>query len=367
MKGIHREIQKLQASDVDKHILNSRITISEAEYHQSSAREQQAVLARWQYNIQSNYAKKQSRKDRFSEDILGLSPSAKAKGKDKDKDNDKDPKGYVRTSETEIVSPVPRHIAYAYAPGVLQRVASFKDEELEKAIQESVRATSNGDPEEDKTIEQAIRASVSEIQYVARNHPTENFDEEEEAFQQAVRASMTEANTNGEKEQEKRVGGKLGPSKELGEKRRAGGAGEYGTTVGGSWLTDDPEFEEALHKSLVEHGAPPGHVDDDNLQRVMRESSRYGGAHRPSDEDELEKALRESRRHQKSPESTTLPEEYDEDFLRAIEESKRLDQEKEAKRLAEEQVVMEYVMRASLEEQEYQMRRNQGSEWGSRA
>lgn len=359
MKGIHREIQKLQASDVDKHIINSRVAVSEAEFQQSSAREQQVVLARW-HELRFDPVRKQTKKDIFGNDILKFRTGVKDKDNDKTKDNSH-AESYVRKSETEIVSPIPRSSAHAYAPGVLQQVASYDGEELEKAIQESVKATSNGNPEEDRVIERAVRASVSEIQYVARSHPIENV-KEEEAFQQAIRASMAEVSGSSGQE----VAWEWGAGeKEAGETRKEAGGSEWeGGAAGGSWLTDDPELEQALHKSLIEQGVPPGHVGDAELERALRESRMHGG----TPEDEFERALRESRRDQKSPEVVIgLHEENDEELRRAIEESKKLDEEKEAKRRAEEQVIMEYVMKASLEEQEYQRRRAGGSGWGSRA
>lgn len=327
MKGIHREIQKLQGSDVDKYIINSRIVMSEAEFQQSTAREQQAILARW-YDLRFDKTRKQKKKDIFDGSVFGLRRGVKDKG------NDKSKMGEVRTPETEIASsgaiaPAPLQ----YAPGVLQQVASYDNKELEKAIQESVKATSNGNATEDSAIEAAIRASISELQYVARNHPIENVDDEEEAYQRAIRDSMAEAS-------------------------RAGG--------GGGWVTDDREFEEIRYKSLTEQGTPSGYGEDD-LKWALTESTRYGGSPARDDEVEFERALRESRIQQKKPEvGLRFHEEHDEELLKAIAESKRLDEERETRRRTEEEVVMEYVMKASLEEQEYQKRRDGRSSWASR-
>lgn len=340
MKGIHKEIQKLQGSDVDKHILNSRIVASDADFQKSTAREQQDVLAKW-HQLPPDSIRKQSKKEMFNDDILRLRPHSKDKVKDKE--DKEDHASYVRTSETQIVAPVPRSAAFAYAPEALQQISSYDSEELERAIQESVKVTSKGNAEQDRSIERAIRASVSEFQYMARNPPTE-----EEAYQQAIRASMARDYRGGQ-ELRTEAGG---PSVAwVGEAReqRAQELQPSGAT-GGSWLTDDPELEQALHKSLIEQDIHSGHVGAEELQRALRESGKHrSSAHGPDNQDKLQ---RDSRMYQKTTEAESgLYEEHDEELSKVIEESRRLDREREAKRQEEEQFVMEYVMKASLAEQ----------------
>ncbi|KAI4220457.1 MAG: hypothetical protein LQ349_008081 [Xanthoria aureola] len=58
---------------------------------------------------------------------------------------------------------------------------------FEEAIQQSVQATSHGNPEEDAMIERAIRASVTELRTATKN------GDEEEAIQRAIQASVAEA------------------------------------------------------------------------------------------------------------------------------------------------------------------------------
>jgi hypothetical protein len=339
MKGIYREIQKLQVLDADKHILSSRIAISEAELHQSSLSEQKAALAKW---ATVRIEPKRPMKDVFNGGFM------KGKGKERKKTNES--LHYPHDSGTtamEISSPTTEMTTEAapYTPGVLQQVASYDDDELERAIQESVRVTSQGNAQHDAAVEAAIRASVAEMQNVARNNPTQNSDEEEEAYQRAIRASMAETS-----------------------RFNAAGRGGWGGSGGAdAWesydketgvVAADRELEEALKQSLVERG---GHImqDEAEFERALRESEMFAEGAREDDEDELQRALRESRRQDKMPQGRT--DERDEDLLKAIEESRRLDEEKEAKRIAEEKIVMEYVMKASLEEQGYERRRNGGS------
>lgn len=343
MKGIHKEIQKLQGSDVDKHILNSRIVVSEAEFQKSTTREQQAVLAKW-HQLPLESTKKQTTKEILSDDILRLRSHSKDKvNKVKDKEDHAD---YVRTSETLIVAPVPRSAAFTYAPEALQQIASYDGEELEKAIQESVKVTSKGNPEQDRLIERAIRASVSELRHIAKNPPTQ--EEEDEAYQQAIGTSMIEHSRAGGQLRAEVHGQQVGWV-------GTGVQGAYGVQtsglVGGSWLTDDPELEQALHKSLIEQGVRPGHVEEAELERALRESGEYMGTPGSDSAVRFERSLNESGMYQNTLDVGSGLYENDEELLKIIEESRRLDEEREVKRLEEEQFVMEYVMKASLEEQ----------------
>lgn len=341
MKGIHKEIQKLQASDVDKHILNSRIVASDSDFQKSTVREQQDVLAKW-HQLPLDFTKKQTRKEIFNDDILRLRSHSKDKLKDKE-----DHASYVRTSETQIVAPVPRSAAFVCAPETLQQISSYDSQELEEVIQESVKITSKGNPEQDRSIERAIRASVSEFQYVAKN--TSAQDEEGKAYQQAVRASMIGDGRTGRQE----LGVEFdGPSAAW--VGTPGGQGvrelQLSGTTGGSWLTDDPELERALHKSLIEQGA---HVEEDKLERALRESGEHrSSTHGLDNWDKFEKPFGEFETYQNVPKSESgVYGEHDDEFSKAIEESRRLNQEREIIRREEDQFVMEYAIKASLQEQ----------------
>lgn len=314
---------------------------SEADFQKSTAREQQDVLAKW-HQLPLDLTKKQTRKEIFNDDILRLRSHSKDKVKDKE-----DHANYVRTSETQIVAPVPRSAAFVHAPETLQQISSYGSQELGEAIQESVKITSKGNPEQDRLIEQAIRASASEFQYISRNPPTQ--DEEGEAYQQAVRASMVGDSRTGRQELGVEVDGPSAAWVGWTGGQRARELQPSGTT-GGSWLTDDPELEQALHKSLIEQSA---HVEEDELERALRESGRHkSSTHEPDNWDKFEKPFGEFETYQNVPEiESRLYGVRGDEFSKVIEESRRLDQEREIERREEDQFVMEYVMKASLQEQ----------------
>jgi hypothetical protein len=290
MKGIHREIQKLQVSDVDKLIIGSRIAIAEAEFQQSSSQLQHRIIDRW-HNLGLGKFKKVRSKGASSTSFLCRYRKPKVKG-----------------SEPLEAETVPQSIT--------THVGNFDDEELEKAIKESVKITSNGDSGEDEAVERAIRVSIAELQggrslSMHGAVGSDSEESEEEIYQRAIRASAAEAERSD------------------------------GTNV-----PNDLILEEALRNSLLDGDS--GHNTQVDTQ-----------------DEELERALRESIRDEKAPMreySDTQDGVGDPELQRIIEESKQLEIERELRRKAEEEVIMEYVKKASLEEQEYE-RRNKQRSW----
>ena len=286
MKGIHREIQKLQASDVDKLIIGSRIAIAEAEFQQSNPQLQQQTINRW-HELGLDEFKRARDKRARSTSFLSRSQKSKGKGR-----------------ESPEVETTPRSI-----------IGNFDDEELEKAIKESVKITSNGDSGEDEMIERAIRASIAELQgkgvFMHGAVGSNSEESEEEAYQRAIRASAAEAERNN-----------------------------------GKNVPNDLSLGGALRNSSLDEGS--GHKTQASTQ-----------------DEELERALRESVRDEKTPMrrySDAQDGAGDSELQKAIEESKRSEIERELRRKAEEEVIMEYVKKASIEEQEYE-RRNKRRSW----
>ncbi|RPA95108.1 UDP-Glycosyltransferase/glycogen phosphorylase [Choiromyces venosus 120613-1] len=253
MKGIHREIQKLQVSDVDKFIIGSRIAIAEVEFQQSSPQLQQQIIGRW-HQLGLDKFKRVKHKGSSSTNFLSRSRKSKGKGRE-----------------------------------------SPEDEAAPQSI--------------------ATHIGITEIQEgsISMHRAVGNSSGEsgEEAYQSVIRASAAEAERNNS------------PN-----------------------FPDDPMLEEALRNSLIEGGS--GHNTQVDTQ-----------------DEELERALRESIRDEKTP-----VREYsdaqggisDPELQRAIEESRRLEIERESKRKTEDEVIIERVKQASLEEQEYE-RRNKWRNW----
>ncbi|KAK6350284.1 hypothetical protein TWF696_006516 [Orbilia brochopaga] len=205
-----------------------------------------------------------------------------------------------------------------------QTLANLENhEQFEEAIQESVRLTSRGDPQEDQMVENAIRASLAEVV----NQDSEEDDEM--VLKRAITASLETA------------------------------AGDH-----------DEEHAEALRqaitRSLTEPLEPKQDVDEDELARAIEESKI---AHQTpvaiEESGDLELALHISRQEEEERRRREEEEQHkqreDEEALRqALEISK---QEEEAKRREkeEEEVVMKYVMRMSIAEQKYKAVADNGS------
>jgi len=185
--------------------------------------------------------------------------------------------------------------------------------ELEEAIQRSLTATSRGNPEEDKLIERAIRASVAELQRASQE------GDEDKALNRAIQASVAEA------------------------AQARGSSTLTGSGTGMEKANDHNEvLEAALHRSVQDHhrhsdGSDSGiDTDDDEAVREAIELSKEStsSSTRPagntSDEEaELQKVMEESKQAQ------------------------RLREEENARAKTEEEIVLEYVKKQSLAEQEH--------------
>lgn len=207
--------------------------------------------------------------------------------------------------------------------------------ELEAAIAASVAENSQGNAEEDQIMARAIRASVAELE---RAPATSNEEEEEEALKRAMQASIEEAGRSGATEEEQKL------------------------------------LEETLRKSLLDTSRRRQHgsdsewdssdtEDDADFQRIMAESKEL--AH-------LQKHYpQEYQTAAGSQESGTVAgaggaagaNAEDEELRKVLEESERIEQERQAnasKERSEDEIVMEFIKKQSLLEEEHRRRNLQG-------
>lgn len=186
----------------------------------------------------------------------------------------------------------------------------------ERAIRESIDATSRGDPDEDVLIERAIRASVAELQLATEE------DDEDNAVQRAVQASVVEAGC-------------------VHDER------EGASVTGASDISDD-------HNTQPEHAQ----VRNAHGQYSLGEgSSTLGHSERAHlgvdtcDVDESTMLLGKSKH------TFTALDAEEADVQKAIKLSERSYQESEEAELrakAEEEIVLEYIKKQSLAEERYQ-------------
>lgn len=157
-------------------------------------------------------------------------------------------------------------------------------DEYEPAIKASVSATSKGNPEEDAVIERALRASLLELHKAGHD----GVKHDDDAYRMAVKASLREfKRAQAEKTQETGV-----------------------VSSGEDSHEHDPELEQALHKSLEEY----------KLAQTGQGSESQPAEHWLDN------------KHWVDDSDSAIDTDYDEDFKRAVEESKRLHTEKEQKK-----------------------------------
>ncbi|KAI4261569.1 MAG: hypothetical protein L6R42_003231, partial [Xanthoria sp. 1 TBL-2021] len=167
---------------------------------------------------------------------------------------------------------------------------------FEEAIQQSVRATSQGNPEEDAMIERAIRASVTELRAATKS------GDEKQAIQRAIQASIAEATRAGE------------------------------ATVTGNdspYDHNNDRLHQALHRSVSSH--------NDQGNSVGRDEDDSGVD--TDDDENIRSAIERSQS----------------DYQRSQEVEKQSPQEEEYSHKArtEEEIVLEYVKKQSLLEEEH--------------
>lgn len=197
--------------------------------------------------------------------------------------------------------------------------------ELEEAIQRSVTATSRGDPEQDKLIERAIRASVAELQLA------EQEGDEQEALNRAIQASVAEASQG-------RASATL--------------ADPHSGKDGAS--DQDRVLEETLHRSLQEH-------QSHNEQHSEAANNEWDDSGIETDDDEnIQEAIELSKQNVSSDvRPGHVAAEQDQELQKAIDASKQahtLREEDNARAKTEEDIVLEYVKKQSLAEQEHRRR-----------
>jgi hypothetical protein len=206
--------------------------------------------------------------------------------------------------------------------------------ELEAAIAASVAENSHGNAEEDQLMARAIRASVAELE---RAPAGASEHDEEEALKHALQASLQEAGRSGATEEEQRL------------------------------------LEETLRKSLLDTSRRRQHgsdsewdssdtEDDADFQRIMAESKELAHLqqHYPQDYHNTTNAQESGTLGAGGAIDTSAE---DEELRKVLEESERAEKERQvnaSKEKTEDEIVMEYIKKQSLLEEEHRQRRLQG-------
>lgn len=310
-KGIYKELQKHLGSSVQNYIVAARTAQGYDEWHNSSQKERLEVVSRWQsIQVEVEKEKQLAKHDNLygRHCYLKLTNEERKKllaEKGKQKKNAKGNAAGDAFAETHAP-----HSVVAQVQNSQESDPGPDGADFEEAIRESVAATSRGNPEEDQMIERAIRASVREL-YLASKE-----DDDNEAIQRAIQASVAEAIQS-----------------------RSGDRSEIRPTSLDRAGDHKKELAAALQRSVQgnQKSEKPGPLVD-------------------FDDDEDIKAAVE--RSKSTPTEQPMGGKDEQDFQTAIELSRKANEEleqglNESKMETEEAIVLEYVKRQSLAEEEF--------------
>lgn len=189
--GIYKEIQKHFGSSVQNYIIAARTAQGYEDLKKSNLEERLDIVARWhEVQLDLNKEKELARHNSFQGPHCLIKSKQPSFDQKKQKHDDKKKKKKLEKAKpTHERSDSPRFCDRLSKnqrhPSV--NIANSDHATFEEAIQKSVAATSQGDPEQDKLIERAIRASVLELKSASQEV------DNEVAVQRAIQASITEA------------------------------------------------------------------------------------------------------------------------------------------------------------------------------
>lgn len=399
MQGVRVEmrrglLQSARDADVEAMLAGERARQGEGDYGASTEGERRDVLARWREREQGEDLKgfwgwkKGKEKEKGAEEgesaEEGEGPSRAGwfrgkKGRASAAERRKKSKSTATaaTASTTSLGAPPT----TASSGSSSNYAFEDDEALERAIRESVQQTSTGDREEDARVEAAIRASLREMHRAAEQQGhgkgewlaavetdahsqaalpgqdlTNITDEEYQALiEEAVRRSLLE-------QAQEQSRWEFYPSPQQPRDETVGSHGYPAPTA------TEPATTRVLAQPIYElpgdvptvtatttattnitSGAPPeehgdgGEREGDEVreeERMLRRTMEESGREQRSSEEEEERLLREA--------------------LAESEREHRSHEEELRRQRTEEEIVLEYVMRQSLAEEEYRRAAGKG-------
>jgi hypothetical protein len=386
MKGIYQEMVKNKGKTVQNYIIAARIAQGYDEANGLSAREREDIISRWKY-VKVGIKKK---KNVGEEQMDSLHSLVKDKRKRRQERWERVNSHFKKPEAQPSFPPATnQHSGYAEPPAISvsrsstatdsgprtippgqqpawrqQHAATFPREsnaptqesnvdleaqliaeeeaerrELEAAIVASIHQNSTGDLEEDKLVANAIRASIAELD---RTPETASIEEEEQALKRAIQASINEAGRNGSSAEEQRI---------------------LEETIRQSLLDTSRRRQ---HGSDSEWNSSSDTEQDEDFQRIVAESKEVAHLHAKYPQEYTQHSGTQESGIMTSIADATGPEhptatvtDEDEEMKKVLEMSEKAHQESMAKlekQKNEEDIVMEYVRKQSLLEEEHRRR-----------
>lgn len=372
MKGLYQEMIKSKGSGVQNYIIAARIAQGYDESITVSAQERAAIVSKWKI-VKVNMKKKKNPGDKM--DSLHSLVADKRKRKE---DRQNRVNSHLSRPETRSsISPaLTQHSSYSGVDGSTSRsnsnaipawklqeqermsrvttAQSYQSQqtneeleaqliaeeeaerrELEAAIAASVAENSHGNTEEDELMARTIRASIAELEQAPANASAQD---EEKALNRAMQASIDEAGRSGVTEDEQKL------------------------------------LEETLRKSLQDTSRHRQHGSDsewdssdteDNadFQRILAESKELAHLQQQYPQDYQNATVQQESGIADAVVGAPDANVEDEELRKVLAESERAEQERQAnasKEKSEDEIVMEYIKKQSLLEEEHRQRRLQG-------
>ena len=317
-KGIYKELQKRLGSSVQSYIVAARTAQGYDEWHRSTQEERLDVISRWQaIQVDIEKEKHLARHGSFHGPHCYLKTTIEERKKTlaEKKKEKKEKKNTKANATTDAFAEM--HSSHPFVAQTQEVDPSHEGADFEQAIRTSVAATSRGNPDEDQMIERAIRASVMELRLASKD------GDNNEAVHRAIQASVAEAS--------------LARSEGLSQARpiMLDGASDHET-----------ELAAALQRSVQEQQL--------SEERRPLADVRLDDSGVDTDDDENIKAA--IKRSKSSPTRQVEDSRDKVDYQTAVDLSKKAHEEHEhslRKSKTEEEIVLEYVKKQSLAEEQF--------------
>jgi hypothetical protein len=266
------------------------------------------------------------------------------------------------TSSGTPSTTAPSQQSHAELEAQLKAEEEEEQHELESAIAASVAEASRGDPDEDRLVASAIRASIAELERAPVG--SISAQDEEEALKRAMQASMQEAGkTNVSSEEQAALEETLRKSLlETSRRRRE------------SWQEDDDTEEDEDFQRIIEESKKIAQMHEKNPTQF--ETGEQSAKEESGMMDAMSQAIAANDDEPKprglgtAPSSAEKEGEDDEEMKKVLEESENAEKERLGRlerQKTEEDIVMEYVRKQSLLEEEHRQRVAQGRDTQSGA
>lgn len=190
--GVYKELQKHFGSSTQNYIIAARTTQGYEDWKSSSQDDRLDVVARW-HSVQVEINKERQQVRQIGNHApcgflrtrhLSFDERKRIAKNKKTLRREQHNRTDAKTQAGSALSNVPLRHAHVDSTSAM---TTSNDATFEEAIQNSISATSKGNPEQDRLIERAIRASVLELQSAAKE------GDDGKAMQRAIQASIDEA------------------------------------------------------------------------------------------------------------------------------------------------------------------------------